>query len=382
MRSLKSAHQILRRVEAGGPTAVKVELPRGQTILSGQGSLQLVGSELAAKGLRDVLIITSPSVGSLAGVKEVQEALGEVVLDTISNVSPHPTKDFVRQLVDGLPSRSVGAILAIGGGSVIDSAKLVALDLAYGDPRKSVPVWACPTTLSAAEWNGIAGSVDSATRLKTVVRHPELTPSAVFLDPSLASTTPKSVWASTGVRALDHAVETLYSPATNPLATQLALGALEILAVDLPRSVRNPSDLDSVLRCQWAAMMSIALVHSVPLGLSHAIGHQLGAFGVPHGVTSCLMLPHVMRFMLPISRKQQKLISTALGAPDADRAAEEVSRLIVDLGCPTRLRDISPKVERSTLRSIASATVREYADRESRLRVDESVVVALLDAAW
>lgn len=237
-----------------------------------------------------------------------------------------------------------------------------------------------PTTLSAAEWNGFAATVDTARATKLLLREPAITPAVVCLDPEFAASTPRDLWASTGIRAVDHAIETTYARSAMPVTSALALGALSMLQRSLPDSVHDQANLAAAQECQWAAMMSIIGVHNVPLGLSHAIGHQLGAHGVPHGLTSCVTLPHVMRLLLPVTRPAQDLIATAMGRTAADQAADAVQDLIASLDIPFRLRDL--RVPRSSFRQIARATLGDVIARESPGVLTEESVIGVLEAAW
>jgi alcohol dehydrogenase len=207
-----------------------------------------------------------------------------------------------------------------------------------------------------------------------------LTPEIVFLDPELAATTPRDLWATTGMRAVDHAIETSYARNAMPVTTTLAMGALADLWTNLARSVADATDIDAALQCQLAAMMSITGVHNVSLGLSHAIGHQLGGFGVPHGVTSCITLPHVMRFLLPATGRQQERIAQAMGRSSADEAADAVADLIASLGVPHRIRDVG--VARSNFPQIADATLGDVVARESPVTVTREAIIDLLEVAW
>jgi alcohol dehydrogenase len=208
----------------------------------------------------------------------------------------------------------------------------------------------------------------------------ELTPAVVFLDPEVAATTPRPLWATTGMRAVDHAIETSYARNAMPVTTTLALGALTALHDNLAGSVANPDDLAAALECQWAAMMSITGVHNVSLGLSHAIGHQLGGFGVPHGVTSCITLPHVMRFLLPATQANQARIAQAMGREKPEQAADAVEDLIASLHVPHRIRDVG--VDRASFPAIANATLGDIVARESPVTVTHDSVMELLEAAW
>jgi alcohol dehydrogenase class IV len=336
------------------------DMPRVRRVVQGAGVLGQLGAELDAAGYRRALLVTGRTVGASAVFAEVVEDLGDRVADIFDGVEAHNPVERIVELIGR--AREVGAevIVAIGGGSPIDAAKLAALGVAEGIASTDelatfavqfeypstvrvrplsvapLPIVAVPTTLSAAEWDGFAGSVDHERDTKDLTRYLELTPELVLLDPALCACTPRELWAQTGVRALDHAVETAYALNAHPYTTALANGALELLAANLPRSVADSEDLEAALNCQIAAWMSIIGVHNVSLGLSHAIGHQLGALGIPHGVTSCIMLPHVMRFLEPVTVTEQATMATtvlarAQGSAEVGPAADHVELLLGQL---------------------------------------------------
>jgi alcohol dehydrogenase class IV len=380
------------------------EMPRTRRIVSGVGSRRRVAEELETSGAQRVAVISSPSVAAHPQYSEIIAALGSRVILEFREIKPHPPTDMVVELIRRCADAKPDAYLAIGGGSVVDCAKFATLGVEEqvtdvetlmdfgvhfeypdkewtrpltGDMR---PIFSVPTTLSAAEWDGFAGTVDVLTGTKYVARYLELTPTVVFLDPEVAATTPRPLWATTGMRAVDHAVETSYARNAMPVTTTLALGALAALHNNLAGSVADPNDLVAALECQWAAMMSITGVHNVSLGLSHAIGHQLGGFGVPHGVTSCITLPHVMRFLLPATGPEQARIAQAMGRSSADEAADAVEDLITSLEVPHRIRDVG--VDRASFSAIANATLGDVVARESPVTVTHESVIELLEAAW
>lgn len=380
------------------------EMPRTRRVLAGPGSRRALPAELDAMGARRIAIVTSPSVASQVMYRELRGLLGDRVSAEYCRIRPHPATELIVELITLSAAAGPDAYLAIGGGSVIDAAKLAAFGVAEqitdagqlagfsvpaehpdrerirpasGAPR---PVLAVPTTLSAAEWNGFAATVDTARATKLLLREPALTPAVVCLDPEFAASTPRELWASTGIRAVDHAIETTYARSAMPVTSVLALGALSMLQRSLPDSVHDRANLAAAQECQWAAMMSIIGVHNVPLGLSHAIGHQLGAHGVPHGLTSCVTLPHVMRLLLPVTRPAQDLIAAAMGRTAADQAADAVQDLIASLDIPFRLRDL--RVPRSSFRQIARATLGDVVARESPGVLTEESVIGVLEAAW
>jgi alcohol dehydrogenase class IV len=380
------------------------EMPRTARIVAGVGAHRQVAAQLEAACVSRVAVITSPSVAKQPQYATIMESIADRVVLEFRDIKPHPPTEMVVELI--ARSRQAGAegYLAIGGGSVVDCAKFANLGAAEGITDSETlkdfgvhfeypdkewvrpltgsmqPIFAVPTTLSAAEWDGFAGTVDEATGVKHVARYVELTPSVVFLDPEIAGTTPRALWATTGMRAVDHAIETSYARNAMPFTTTLAVGALAMLHENLVRSVHDAGNLDATLQCQWATMMSITGVHNVSLGLSHAIGHQLGGFGVPHGVTSCITLPHVMRFLLAATEAEQTRIAQAMGRSKADEAADAVEDLIVSLEVPHRLRDVG--IDRTNFPDIARATLGDIVARESPMTVTEQSIIDILDAAW
>src|SRR6185312_9456206 len=183
-------------------------------------------------------------------------------------------------------------------------------------------------------------------QVKQSYAHPLMIPRAVILDPAVTVHTPEWLFLSTGIRAVDHAVEGVCSAHAQPLSDGTCLQALRLLGPGLRGVKADPADLDARLDCQLGAWMStFGSQGGVSMGASHGIGHVLGGTaGVPHGYTSCIMLPHVLRFNAPVNAERQAWVSEALGEPGG-RAGDVVGALIAGLGLPTRLRDVGVKEE-------------------------------------
>ena len=177
-----------------------------------------------------------------------------------------------------------------------------------------------PTTLSAGEFSGIAGVTNEATRVKELFRHPLTIPQAVILDPEVTRHTPMWLFLSTGIRAVDHCVEGVCSNESTEFTNASALHGLALLTRGLPRVKADPADMRARLDCQIGSWLSMgALAAGVPMGASHGIGYVLGAvFDVPHGHTSCIMLPWVMRWNKSANADRQALIANAMGHPGKD----------------------------------------------------------------
>jgi len=212
--------------------------------------------------------------------------------------------------------------------------------------------------------------------------HALMMPQAVILDPAVTVHTPEWLFLSTGIRAVDHAVEGICSIDPAPFADGMALQALRLLSAGLPAVKANPGDLEARMNCQLGSWLSIVgLQNGVPLGASHGIGHVLGGTAdVPHGYTSCIMLRHVLRFNESVNAERQQWVSEALGRR-GDKAGDAVAALIGSLGLPARLRDAGVKPEQ--LDAVAAGSMHDRWVHTNPRKIDGSAAVrALLDAAW
>lgn len=384
------------------------QMPATDRIAQGAGVSKSLPDILRGLKATRALLVTGRSVGESAEFALIAGSLADAGIETRTHarVIAHNPVENLLELVQEAQAFGPHAIVSVGGGTPVDASKLTALALAAGvTDRESfldhavqfrypdtefvkevagsfIPVVAVPTTLSAAEWDGFASCVDNVEKRKIVFRNIEMTPRVVVLDPDLAAVTPRELWITSGVRAIDHAVESACSIKAHPYATSLALGALDLLGANLAASIEGPDRMQAILNCQIAAGMSIAGIHTVSLGLSHALGHQLGAFGVPHGATSCLTLPHVMRFLEPVTASTQQRIARALspyGNPDRS-AADLVEELFTTLGVPRRIRDFGLK--ETDLDDIAEHALTDVVIRVCPVKLSRESLRDLLGRAW
>jgi len=290
----------------------------------------------------------------------------------------HSPRDAVVACANKAREAGCDLLLSVGGGSTTDGGKAVTLCLEHDirepdglEPFRTVvdettgkrhfPRYRAPkvrqicvpTTLSGGEFNARAGVTEPRLKLKQAYIHPGLIPLQVIFDPVITVHTPEWLWLSTGIRAVDHAVETFCSIDGNAYTGSTALQALRLLGRGLPAVKRDPGDLEGRLDCQIGAWISMTgIVSGTRMGASHAIGHVLGgSAGVPHGYTSCVMLPAVLEFNEAVNAERQAEISAALGAAGRP-AAEVLDRFIAGLGLPRRLRDVGVKY--SDLQRIAT----------------------------
>jgi maleylacetate reductase len=381
--------------------------PHMDRVIYGSPVAEVLGAEVDRLDARAVFVLAS---GTLARetdvVTTVRLVLGNRCAGVAGKIGAHtPRADVVEA---GNAAREAGAdlLLTVGGGSITDAAKMVGLCLGNdvaepaaldnyravvasdGSVRRpsvnapGVRFIAIPTTLSAGEFNASAGCTDTARQVKESFAHPLMAPRTVILDPSVTVHTPEWLWLSTGIRAVDHAVEDLCSINSQPMSDAASIHALGLLGAGLRAVKSNPADVAARLDCQLGAWMSMVGAQTgVTKGASHGIGHVLGGTaGVPHGYTSCVMLPHVLRFNHEVNAERQALVSEALGEPDA-LAADVVASLIADLGLPRRLRDVGVKPEQ--LDAIAEGAMHDrWVHTNPRKIEGPATVRTLLDAAW
>lgn len=329
----------------------------------GPGCIDGIGAELDRLGSQRPFVITGRSISSNTDlIDRIQKAAGRKLAGSFTAVRQHTPESSVKQAAKSAVDVKADSLISLGGGSPIDATKIVVKELSDNFRHGLPPHIAVPTTLSAAEFSHSAGMTDEILNRKTGFRDVRMVPRLIFLDPLLAIPTPAWLWASTGIRSLDHAVEAVDSAKHQPYVDTLALQAIHLLFQNLKRSMENPNDVESRQACQLAAWMSYAGALSVGTGISHAIGRVIGAtWNIPHGITSCITLAEVMRVeakrdpkkFMPIALAEGKKIEGIPEEAAAISAAEGVAELVEDLGLAKRLRDYN--IEKSDLTTIAEA---------------------------
>jgi alcohol dehydrogenase class IV len=298
-----------------------------------------VADAVARRGAQRVLIVASPSLAAASPVPDqTRTRLGEHCVGLFSAVQPHTPAPTVDALVALMRETEADLVVSFGGGSPIDTVKAALAVLASGAPSAleasgKAANWilppvrqiAVPTTLSGAEFSDLAGLTDPVTRIKGGVAGPGIGPVEVILDAALTLQTPRHLWLSTGIRAVDHAVETVCSIAPTPFTDALALAQL---AASLRTTARAPDDLSARLASQQAVWLASSGLDRTPFGASHGIGHQLGAVAaVPHGVCSCVLLPAVLDWNFESTRHCAGGSPVCLGRAPPAKAFAPCSRI-------------------------------------------------------
>ncbi|MGD0335455.1 MAG: iron-containing alcohol dehydrogenase [Xanthobacteraceae bacterium] len=358
-----------------------------EQVIYGRPALEALTDLGKAFGAHRLMITSTASLAGPGGLAQhLAKNYGAACVGIFAGVSAHSPREAV--IAGAAEARRLGAdlLVAVGGGSVIDATKVMQLALWGGvesaeglgayrvgpgpdraDVSKLIPgvrMVAIPTTLSAAEFTAFAGVTDVSRRAKEGYGHPLLAPRAVVLDPAMTLSTPPQLWFSTGMKAVDHAVEQLCNPVRSPYADALAEAGLKRLAQGLLATKERPGDLDARLECQigmWLAMAGASAGRG--LGASHAIGHTLGgSFGVPHGLTSCVALPAVLRWNEGVANDRQKLVAALLGNPELS-ASDAVRTLAHALDLPTDLAAIG--IGPGQFRAIAEHTLHDRGIRSN-----------------
>jgi alcohol dehydrogenase class IV len=369
-----------------------------EEVIFGEPAAAAVAGIAARLAAQRVFIMASRSLDQAGDtVGGIRAALGQRLAGQYQGMPAHSPRAAVLDATRQARAAGADLIVTVGGGSLTDAAKAVRLCLANavdsieamdalrpGGPAPQAPAVrqvSVPTTLSAGEFSAIAGVTDERTKVKELFRHPGLIPSAVVLDPAMTLATPEWLFLSTGIRAVDHCVEGICAAEAHPFADAQALRGLALLAAGLARVKAVPGDMAARLECQIGAWLSMApLATGVPMGASHGIGYVLGAaFDIPHGHTSCIMLPAVMRWNLPANAARQALVAAAMGAPDRP-AAEQLDALIDRLGMPRSLSAVG--IGRDAFGRIAEAAMATpWVPRNPRRIAGPAEVLEILDLA-
>jgi maleylacetate reductase len=381
--------------------------PPMESVVYGRPFAEVLKEQVEQSGATAVFLLASGTLARDTGlVGQIRDALGNRLAGVHARIGAHTPRTDVVDTANAARAAGADLLVTLGGGSVTDAAKMVAFCLGNDvtDPGEldkhravvgadgksvrphsrppSVRTIAIPTTLSAGEYTASAGCTDTARHVKESFGHPLMMPKNVILDPRATLYTPEWLLLSTGIRAVDHAVEDICSPECQPISEGASYHALKLLGRGLLGVKADALDLEARLECQLGAWMSmVGSQTGVPKGASHGIGHVLGGTAdVPHGYTSCVMLPHVLRFNYAANPERQALVSAALGRP-GDPAAEVVAGLIAALGLPQRLRDV--EVRPDQLDRIAELSMHDRWIHTNPRKIDGPPVIrALLDAAW
>ncbi len=369
-------------------------------IVFGNRKTDSLKEEIKKLGGKRALILSGRSVAEKTeSVQRIENFLGGMSVAAYAGLTQRAPLASAVEAANMATDAGVDTLIGVGGSTISDAARMIAVLMAEGittveqlrylgeendlmlspdlDEHKLPLQVSIPTTLSAGEFNMGGGNViDDEAGHKIRVRHSRLYADLIVLDPVMTEGTPDWLWLSTGVKALDHCIERLYTTGNQPAIDAPVLAAAEMIFTYLPKSRESDNDSEARLQCLIAAWMSMMGAPNFATGLSHAIGHILGVkYSVGHGYTSCVTQPYVMEFNRAVSADKQALLARSAGlntrGMSAEASAEAVARAVDDfvlgMGLPHRIRDL--EIPESDLPEIARLVLTDGGCRDNPIPI-------------
>lgn len=335
-----------------------------ETSYHGKGAIQEIASEVKGRGFKKAFVCSDPDLIKFGVTKKVTDVLdaADIAYEIYSEIKPNPTIQNVQTGVAAFKASGADCIIAIGGGSSMDTAKAIGIIIENPDfadvkslegvaptTNKCVPIIAVPTTAgTAAEVTINYVITDVENNRKMVCVDPKDIPVVAVVDPDMMSSMPKGLTAATGMDALTHAIEGYITAGAWELSDMFHIKAIEIIARSLRGAVENTDEgREGMALGQYVAGMGFS---NVGLGIVHSMAHPLGAvYDTPHGVANAIILPTVMEYNAPATGEKYRDIAKAMGVQGVDSmtldearkaAVDAVKQLSQDVGIPTDLKDI------------------------------------------
>jgi len=347
------------------------QYPPMDFVIYGKPAAEALREEAEPLNAHRVFLIASRTLNTKTEeIEKLRVALKDRYAGTFDGIPQHTTREVVVQAAAHAREAGADLIVAVGGGSVVDAAKIILMCMeheivdqdgldgfettperrigAFRNPK--VRMIAIPSTLSGGEYNSGTLVTDTRRKLKQIFSHPMMMPRTIILDPAMTKYTPEKLWLGSGTRAMDHGIEAVCSIRGNPLVDSACLAGLRYLHDGLLRTKENPDDQEARVNCQFGSWLSaFGLQARVPMGASHAIGHVLGGTcDVPHYFCTAVMMPSVLRYNHPATSEAQKSIAAALRAPELD-ASDAFAAFIGKLGLPRKLSDVGVREDKFKL---------------------------------
>ena len=378
-----------------------------QEIIFAAGAVARLGDAVERFHMRRLMLCTTGSLRRDGYIKLVEETLGNRLVAVYEHVQPHVPDFQVAEALELASENEIDALIGMGGGSPIGMAKAISLALEEkrtGQPARAafpidqplVPVVAIPTTYAGSEMTptfGITYHNDGVAR-KVTLTDAKITPKLVVYDPQLTLHLPPEITASTGINALAHCIEALYSITRNPLSTSVALSGVHSVYTALPRCYVDGNDLEARTEMLLGAFLAGSALSHVSMALHHGLCHILGGTaGVPHGVANSIMLPHALRFNIDATAPQLARAAEAMGveriisAPSksdevvAEELVESVYTLIGQMKLPQHLHSVG--VNETDIPKLAQLALQSRAVQSNPKPItDGAQIEEILRAAW
>jgi maleylacetate reductase len=355
---------------------------------------------------RRLMLCSTGSLRRGGHIATLEKALGSRLVAIYEHVQPHVPDFQVVEALELASEKEIDALIGMGGGSPIGMAKAVSMALeekrtgparaAFPIDQPLVPVIAIPTTYAGSEMTptyGVTYHNDGSAR-KVTVTDAKITPKLVIYDPLLTLNLSSAMTASTGINALAHCVEALYSITRNPLSTSASLSGMRSIYAALPLCYADGNDLEARTEMLVGAFLAGSALSHVTMALHHGLCHILGGTaGIPHGVANSIILPHAMRFNLDATANQLAQAAEAMGIgrdtsgpyisdeAAAEEVVERIYEFIGQMKLPQHLRDVG--VKEADLPYLAQLALQSRAVKSNPKPITDAVQIeALLQAAW
>lgn len=363
----------------------------GQDVIFGPGSLSGLSAAVDALKCRRLLLCAGHSMRSAGYLTAVETALGERLVAVVDRVQPHVQDTQLTTLLALARENRVDAVIGMGGGSPIGMAK--ALASALGGVS-SIPVIAIPSTYAGSEMTPVYGvtHTDQLPPRKVTVSAPAIVPRLVLYDPQLTLPLSPEMTGSTGINALAHCIEALYSKTRNPLSTAAATSGIRHIFHALLPCYLDGNDLEARTEMLLGSHLAGLALASVSMGLHHGLCHVLGgSANLPHGVANCIILPHAIRFNAETCAAQLLPAAEAIGLPvngSHSTAAvaqlnQEIGHLIERMGLPRRLRDAGVDLKETDLPALAQLAFQNRSVQNNPRPIENvAQIEQLLREAW
>jgi maleylacetate reductase len=330
-----------------------------QQVVFGAGAVRRLPDVLKSIGARRVLLVTTEGRAASDDGARVQRALGGSLASTFAEVTSHVPAPLVQRAMQQARTDAIDAVVSFGGGSCADLGKAICFfteqesgipSTSFAD-RPALPHVSIPTTYSGAELTPFFGMTDPATKTKSGAGGATIAPIAAIYDPELTTSTPSRVSAETGMNALAHCVEVVWSPRRTPEAEAIALAGAKRIVAALPLVVDDPADVTVRAAMLEGAVLGGRCLQNASMGVHHGLSQLVGGrTGIAHGLANAVILPHAIRFNEPAVPDAVAKLGDALGVDDVAGAVAELVRRI---GLPTQLGDCGVSLE--DLEAVASS---------------------------
>ncbi len=374
-----------------------------QEVIFGHLALTRMGEALPHTGWQRLMLCANHSMRTSGHLAAVTEAVGDRLVAILDGIQSHVQDVQLEEAIELAEASEVDAIIGLGGGSPIGMAKAAAYNLEkrrthqpHTAPATTaqpmIPVIAIPTTYAGSEMTAVFGVTHSreAVPHKVTTYDPKIAPKMVVYDPRLTLDLPPDMTASTGMNALAHCFEALYSITRHPLSTAAALAGIEHISHSLHECYRDGSNIEARTEMLVGAHLAGLALSSVAMGLHHGLCHVLGGVaGVPHGIANAIILPHSIRFNADATANELIPAAAAMGVnvdghrpgQIMDETVQRVSDLVARMNLPQRLREVG--VRQADLKRLAQLAFQNQTVQNNPKRItDPQQIEGLLQAAW